>query len=255
MPAACAALLAVAASAAAHPLGNFTVNHLARVAISDDAVDVRYVLDLAEIPSFQERRLTREQSLAAKTAAAVQGLRLDVDGRRVALRVTRPGRLETPPGQGGLTTTRFEVDLRAAGAAPRRVRLRDATYGGRSDGARSSSGPAAAPPFARRRRSPATRPTASAATRGPGRRRLLGQPVGRCPPCVRARVDDAAVAADVWLQERDVVAGGSGSSNVRTRLTDADGRVITRVDDEHRDPQRQAVPGVCLGKALRHLLG
>jgi hypothetical protein len=77
------------------------------VAIAEDAVDVRYVLDLAEIPSFQERRLTREKSLAAKTATAVRGLRLDVDGRRVALSVTRPGRLETPPGQGGLTTTRF----------------------------------------------------------------------------------------------------------------------------------------------------
>ena len=48
--AACVALLAMAAAASAHPLGNFTVNHISRVAISADSVDVRYVLDIAESP-------------------------------------------------------------------------------------------------------------------------------------------------------------------------------------------------------------
>ena len=42
--------------AAAHPLGNFTVNHYARITVRGDAVQIRYVLDLAEIPSVQEMR-------------------------------------------------------------------------------------------------------------------------------------------------------------------------------------------------------
>ena len=44
-----------AARADAHPLGNFSVNHLSTVSISSDRVDIRYVLDQAEIPTVQER--------------------------------------------------------------------------------------------------------------------------------------------------------------------------------------------------------
>ena len=49
-----AALLAVlpASSAVAHPLGNFTVNHLTKVAVTRDGVQLRYILDVAEIPTF-----------------------------------------------------------------------------------------------------------------------------------------------------------------------------------------------------------
>ena len=47
-----AAMLPGAASA--HPLGNFTVNHFAAVELAGNGVYVRYALDLAEIPTFQE---------------------------------------------------------------------------------------------------------------------------------------------------------------------------------------------------------
>ena len=50
-----ASCLAAPAVASAHPLGNFSVNHLAQVSVSADRVDVRYVLDEAEIPTFQQR--------------------------------------------------------------------------------------------------------------------------------------------------------------------------------------------------------
>ena len=46
------ALLAPLA-AKAHPLGNFTINTFSRVEVSGDRVYVRYVLDMAEIPTFQ----------------------------------------------------------------------------------------------------------------------------------------------------------------------------------------------------------
>ncbi len=47
-----AALLAPAA-ASAHPLGNFTINRFSRLEVSGHRIYVRYVLDMAEIPTFQ----------------------------------------------------------------------------------------------------------------------------------------------------------------------------------------------------------
>ena len=47
------AALAVPVAASAHPLGNFTVNRFSRVEVAGPRVYVQYVLDLAEIPTFQ----------------------------------------------------------------------------------------------------------------------------------------------------------------------------------------------------------
>jgi len=44
----------VAAPVAAHPLGNFSVNRYAAIRIEPEAIEVRYVVDMAEIPTFQE---------------------------------------------------------------------------------------------------------------------------------------------------------------------------------------------------------
>ena len=51
-----AALLAPAA-ASAHPLGNFTINRFSRVEVSGHRLYVLYVLDMAEIPTFQAGRI------------------------------------------------------------------------------------------------------------------------------------------------------------------------------------------------------
>ena len=60
-------LLALArAGRGAHPLGNFSVNHLAQVRVSTDRVDVRYILDQAEIPTFQERGMSRRRRARAQ---------------------------------------------------------------------------------------------------------------------------------------------------------------------------------------------
>src|SRR3954452_7148033 len=106
LAAAVAALALVAPAAAqAHPLGNFSVNHLAEISVSADRIDVRYVLDVAEIPTFQHSAHPR--------AEVARRLTLTVDGHRVAL---RQGRATTtyPPGQGGLPTTRVVLPLTAA---------------------------------------------------------------------------------------------------------------------------------------------
>jgi nickel/cobalt exporter len=123
--------LATAPAAGAHPLGNFSINHLVRVQVSADRVDLHYILDQAEIPTFQERGLPSTVVLARKRAEALRGLVLTVDGRRVPLQALRGARLTHPPGQGGLPLTRVELDLRASVHDPRSVALHDGTFPGR----------------------------------------------------------------------------------------------------------------------------
>ena len=119
------------ATAEAHPLGNFTFNHLARVSIGAQQIDVSYTLDQAEIPTFQERGLKPPAVLARKLAEARRGLVLTVDGRTVPL-VAQPGaHITFPAGQGGLHTTRVEARFAARVEGARRVTLNDRTFPGR----------------------------------------------------------------------------------------------------------------------------
>jgi ABC-type nickel/cobalt efflux system permease component RcnA len=125
-----AGLGVLAPSAMAHPLGNFSINHLSKVKVSDDRVDVLYVLDEAEIPTTEQRGLSRAELIERKQAELRRNLSLVVDGRRVELRRLEP-RLNFPSGQAGLETTRFEQPLRAPVSDPRRVQLRDNTFADR----------------------------------------------------------------------------------------------------------------------------
>jgi ABC-type nickel/cobalt efflux system permease component RcnA len=118
--------------AVAHPLGNFSVNHQTRVEISRDRVEALYILDQAEIPTFQERGLSPREVLDRKRAEIERGLVLEVDGRTVPLRLADTPRISFPAGQGGLKTTRVELPLAAAVSEPARVRLRDGTFDGRA---------------------------------------------------------------------------------------------------------------------------
>ncbi|HEY1275658.1 MAG TPA: hypothetical protein VGF25_12125, partial [Thermoleophilaceae bacterium] len=126
-----ALVLVLAPSALAHPLGNFSINHLSTVEVSSDRVDVRYILDQAEIPTVQERSLSRAEVLDRKRDEVLRNLELKVDGRRVPLALRGSGRLSYPPGAGGLKTTRIELDLRARVGDPRRVSLHDGTFSDR----------------------------------------------------------------------------------------------------------------------------
>lgn len=117
--------------AQAHPLGNFSVNHLTQIKVDQDRVRLHYILDQAEIPTFQERDLKPAEVLARKRAEVAKRLRLSVDGRDVALRVLPGAKVSFPPGQGGLTLTRVEIDLAAAVSDPERVVLTDETFNGR----------------------------------------------------------------------------------------------------------------------------
>ena len=117
------ALLAPLA-AKAHPLGNFTINTFSRVQVSGDRVYVRYVLDMAEIPTFQAGHIDA-RAYANRLAA---GAHLTVNGHAARLVATKHA-LAHPKGAGGLHTTRLEVILRGPvihGAA--RIGYHDGNY-------------------------------------------------------------------------------------------------------------------------------
>ena len=120
------AALSAPAGAFAHPLGNFTINRFASVEASGDALYVRYVLDLAEIPTFQDGDRVRAPGFAAQVA---RHLELRVDGRRIGL-TPLAHRARSRPGAGGLSTLRFEA-VYAAARGGSTVSLRDENYASR----------------------------------------------------------------------------------------------------------------------------
>jgi nickel/cobalt exporter len=125
-----AALLALAALvpglAMAHPLGNFTVNQYTRLDLATGNVSVRYVLDMAEIPTFQRREIVdangdgrvsiAEAAAESKRLVALVAphLHLVADGRPVRLAVDEE-HVRFLRGQGGLPTTRLDARFRAVG--------------------------------------------------------------------------------------------------------------------------------------------
>ena len=100
-----AALLAQPREASAHPLGNFTVNHYAGIELAGNRVFVRYVLDLAEIPTFQSGDRVRSPRYPSELA---RELDLRLGAERVVLRPLAH-RVSERPGAGGLPTLRLEA--------------------------------------------------------------------------------------------------------------------------------------------------
>jgi nickel/cobalt transporter (NicO) family protein len=100
------AALAAPALASAHPLGNFTINRFSRVEVSGSRLYVHYVLDMAEIPTFQAGRIDPH----AYARRIARNAHLVVDGETAELVPLRTA-LAHPIGAGGLHTTRLEVIL------------------------------------------------------------------------------------------------------------------------------------------------
>ncbi len=106
----------------AHPLGNFTINHFAGVLVERDAIGIEYILDMAEIPAFQEiTRLDSNQNgnpdpaeitgfPAAQCAQIQPLLSLTINGQRAPLKLSAAS-VEFPPGVGGLFTLRLSCSF------------------------------------------------------------------------------------------------------------------------------------------------
>jgi nickel/cobalt exporter len=122
-----AALLLPATAAAAHPLGNFTVNTYTGLRVQPDQLVVDFVVDMAEIPAVQARRVIDtdgdgkvgdDEAAAYGTRAcpdAAQKIDVTVDGRRAPLRSTS-AEVAFPAGAAGLPTRRLSCTL-VAGTA------------------------------------------------------------------------------------------------------------------------------------------
>ena len=134
-----ALILCFSTLAAAHPLGNFTVNHYARLSVGAERLRIRYVVDMAEIPAFQELQTisgnangtaTPEQlaTYAARIAAQyADNLQLELNGVRLPLRVINQ-EISLPPGAGNLPTLRLVCDYETTLNGAGRVRFIDGNH-------------------------------------------------------------------------------------------------------------------------------
>jgi hypothetical protein len=140
------ASLLTARAGLAHPLGNFSISHYTSIRVTREAIELHYILDLAEIPTFQELQETDlvpevgHPSLApylARQSTGLQaGLLLEVNGHRLALQ-PMASEARFAPGAGGLPTMqlgfRYRVSydaLPAAGSYD--LRYRDSNFPGRA---------------------------------------------------------------------------------------------------------------------------
>ena len=115
--------MAVAALAAAHPMGNFSVSHYAKIQATARGIELEYALDLAEIPTFEllrDWKLERtspeaelERQAAEQARQWLSNLSIRVNGRAVKARF-ESARLVIADGAGNLPilriTTRAHVD-------------------------------------------------------------------------------------------------------------------------------------------------
>ncbi|MCI0625613.1 MAG: hypothetical protein L0387_28865 [Acidobacteria bacterium] len=117
----CVCLSAMAAFS--HPMGNFSISHYARLTLGPQAIDLLYIIDMAEIPAFQEKPSvdlngngsieTSEQDayLSRKAGKLTEGLVIRLNGRRCpAARVSQ--QLELLPGGLNLPTLKITLNYR-----------------------------------------------------------------------------------------------------------------------------------------------
>ncbi|MGC2236746.1 MAG: sulfite exporter TauE/SafE family protein [Pyrinomonadaceae bacterium] len=115
-------IFAFAQTAMAHPLGNFSVNQYSRLEVGKSQIKVRQILDLAEIPTFQETgaidtdkngALSQDElnAYAEKiTPQFLANLFLSVNNQPLELRADNK-KILLKEGAGGLSTLRIEWNL------------------------------------------------------------------------------------------------------------------------------------------------
>jgi nickel/cobalt exporter len=116
-------------------MGNFSVNHYARLEPGAHGVAIRYVMDLAEIPTFemlqqwgpdadlQKKAMEQAREWAAKLEVAV-------NGKRIPVRVVR-AQVALAEGAGNMQVARIAADLQVDAAAGA-LTYEDRNYEGRS---------------------------------------------------------------------------------------------------------------------------
>lgn len=132
-------LVGLSQLALAHPMGNFSVSHYARFDVKPQRVELTYVLDLAELPTFELLQSwnldgrDREAVIARATKDAPRWLtavRVSVDGKPVTPQF-RSASAQLQDGAGGLPVLRVETTaVLPAGAGA--FEYEDSNYAGRA---------------------------------------------------------------------------------------------------------------------------
>jgi ABC-type nickel/cobalt efflux system permease component RcnA len=115
-------IMIVPNSATAHPLGNFSISHYSAIRVGKEAVELRYVVDMAEIPTFQEIQENGfvpkaedpsvEAYLMRESELLRNGLALEINGQSLPLQVESK-EIIFPPGAGGLPTMKIGILYKA----------------------------------------------------------------------------------------------------------------------------------------------
>ena len=131
---------------AAHPMGNFSVSHYSAIRVGKEAVEIKYILDLAEIPTFQEMQENgiapdsnnagTRAFLRRKITQLRDGLSLRIGGKPRSLEAAT-SEVIFPPGAGGLPTMKIAVRFTAnfnrdSADAERVLEYRDDNFPGRA---------------------------------------------------------------------------------------------------------------------------
>lgn len=128
--------------AIAHPLGDFTVNTAAAIEIGSNAIRVEYVVDMAEVPTFEERMTIDADGDGTMTAAeraawahraateVLANLDVSVDGQPAQLELTTAS-MTLQPGQAGLDTLRLSATYAGTVPSAGTLSFDDANYDGR----------------------------------------------------------------------------------------------------------------------------
>ena len=139
------ALLIAPPAALAHPMGNFSVNHYCKILISPSDIELDYIIDMAEIPTFEEiqqsgivARLNDPALggyLKRQSESFKQGLTLVVAAEPLDLH-TVSRQVIFPTGAGGLPTMKLGFVYRAtvpaaSGASSRSLDYEDNNFAGR----------------------------------------------------------------------------------------------------------------------------
>lgn len=133
-------LLVTSALVSAHPMGNLSVNHYAKLVPSERGVAITFAMDLAEIPTFEllqawdlskeAPRAVLERRAAAEARLWVSRLRIVQNGRALVPRIEST-ELAVLDGAGNLpvfrVTTRLHVDAKAG-----KVQFEDENYPART---------------------------------------------------------------------------------------------------------------------------
>ena len=119
-----------------HPMGRFSVSHYGRIEVSPRGAEIRYVLDLAEVPTAQlleqwklaaaAPREELERRAAAQARQWAGGLKIAIDGRAVTPRFEDTS-MVLDKGADGMPVMRVTADLTLEGA-PGGLTYEDANF-------------------------------------------------------------------------------------------------------------------------------